>query len=103
LPMSLTGNDLEEAWQLRDGVELLACRLRLLPGSHKDHAPAILARGRECRRVGLGSGALPRVAQVDRTLPYREKSSRILPVPRTTEVSGSSSTRTGRPVSSIRS
>ena len=48
------------------------CGHHLLPGSHKDHTPAILARGRECRRVGLGTGGgAPGRVQVVRTLPYR--------------------------------
>ena len=79
--------------------------LRLLTDGSGTKAPKTTHR--HPRRLGGdagvrdGSSALRRKAQVVRTVPYRAKSSKIRPVPRTTEVSGSSSIRTGKPVSSI--
>jgi hypothetical protein len=64
----LLDNDLNTLWSDYHGE--VGCGPHLLPNPHNDHTPAILARGRECRRVGLGPGGLrPRLAQVVRTLP----------------------------------
>ena len=64
----------------------------------KDRTPVTSPSGGTTGVWGWGPSGLSaaRKSQVVRTLLYLVKSSRMRPVPRTTEVSGSSSTRSGQ-------